>query len=43
MFQGTNDVYQFLSGIPITPSSKFLHLHDPEELSEYKKVVHYMR
>ena len=42
-FQGTNDVYQFLSGVPITPSTRFLSLRHQDVLSEYKKVVYYMR
>ena len=43
IFQGTNAVYQFLSGVPITPQTKFLHLQNPDVLSDYKQVVHYMR
>ena len=35
-------MYQFLSGVPITPRSRFLHLNDPDVLVEYKAVIHYM-
>ncbi|GAB6029644.1 hypothetical protein CHUAL_005379 [Chamberlinius hualienensis] len=41
--QKDNDTYEFLSGIPITPRSRFLALHDPEILEEFKTVIHYMR
>lgn len=41
--QGSNDVYQFLSGVPIIPQTKFLHLQNPDVLADYKQVVHYMR
>ena len=41
--QGTNDVYQFLSGVPITPGTRFLRLMNPDILAEYRKVIHYMR
>ena len=42
-FQGNNDVYQFLSGVAITPATRFLHLKDPEVMTDYLRVVHYMR
>jgi sn1-specific diacylglycerol lipase len=41
--QGTNEVYEFLSGVPITPSTRFLSLRLPEVLHNYKKTVHFMR
>ncbi|XP_070190358.1 diacylglycerol lipase-alpha-like isoform X2 [Littorina saxatilis] len=41
--QGTNDVYQFLSGIPVTPTTQFLQLTQPEVMGEFIKVIHYMR
>ncbi|ELT97131.1 hypothetical protein CAPTEDRAFT_139126 [Capitella teleta] len=41
--QGSNDVYQFLSGVHITPDTKFLSLKCDDTLKEYQKVVHYMR
>ena len=42
LLQGTNEVYQFLSGVPITPQTKFLHLQNQDVLSDYKQVVHYI-
>ncbi|CAH1799397.1 unnamed protein product [Owenia fusiformis] len=41
--QASNDVYQFLSGVSIRPDSRFLCLKDPVELTEFKKVVHFMK
>ena len=41
--QGTNDVYQYLSGVPVTPSTRFLQLTQPEVMGEFIKVIHYMR
>ncbi|KAK3595240.1 hypothetical protein CHS0354_021556 [Potamilus streckersoni] len=41
--QETNDIYQYLSGIPITPRTEFLQLGQPEVLAQYKQVIHYMR
>lgn len=38
-----NDVYEFLSGVPITPSTRFLQLSSPEGKEEFEKIVHYMR
>ena len=41
--QGTNDVYQYLSGVPVTPSTRFLQLTQPEVMGEFIKVIHSMR
>ncbi|XP_021355357.1 sn1-specific diacylglycerol lipase alpha-like isoform X2 [Mizuhopecten yessoensis] len=41
--EGSNDVYQYLSGRAITPQTEFLQLGQPEVMEEYKLVVHYMR
>lgn len=41
--QGTNDVYQYLSGVPVTPTTRFLQLTQPEVMGEFIKVIHYMR
>ncbi|XP_076467047.1 diacylglycerol lipase-alpha-like isoform X2 [Babylonia areolata] len=41
--QGTNDVYQYLSGVPVTPNTQFLQLTQPEVMGEFIKVIHYMR
>ncbi|XP_071524399.1 diacylglycerol lipase-alpha-like, partial [Panulirus ornatus] len=38
-----NDVYEFLSGVPITPKTRFLQLSSPEGKEEFEKIVHYMR
>ncbi|XP_063850553.1 diacylglycerol lipase-alpha-like isoform X2 [Scylla paramamosain] len=38
-----NDIYEFLSGVPITPSTRFLQLSSPEGKEEFEKIVHYMR
>ncbi|CAG5121550.1 unnamed protein product, partial [Candidula unifasciata] len=40
---GSNDVYQFLSGVPITPQTRFLQLSQPDVLEDFQKVIHYMR
>ena len=36
-------MYQFLSGVPVTPTTKFLSLKSADSLNEYQKVIHYMR
>ncbi|XP_055888225.1 diacylglycerol lipase-alpha-like isoform X3 [Biomphalaria glabrata] len=41
--QGDNDVYQFLSGVPINPQTKFLQLSQPDVMENFQKVIHYMR
>ena len=41
--QGSNDVYEFLSGVPITPMTSFLDLTRDDVMREYRTVVHYMR
>lgn len=41
--QTENDVYQYLSGVPIVPSTEFLQLSHPDVMEEYNKVIHYMR
>ncbi|XP_064082451.1 diacylglycerol lipase-alpha-like [Macrobrachium nipponense] len=38
-----NDIYEFLSGVPITPRSRFLQLSSLEGKEEFEKIVHYMR
>lgn len=40
--QKTNDIYQYLSGAPITPKTHFLQLNDPNVMEEYKLIIHYM-
>ncbi|CAL1537427.1 unnamed protein product, partial [Lymnaea stagnalis] len=41
--QGNNDVYQFLSGVPINPQTRFLQLSQPDVMDAFQKVIHYMR
>ncbi|XP_025097002.1 sn1-specific diacylglycerol lipase alpha-like isoform X4 [Pomacea canaliculata] len=41
--QGTSGIYQYLSGVPITPNTRFLQLTQPEVMGEFIKVIHYMR
>ncbi|RUS83012.1 hypothetical protein EGW08_009249, partial [Elysia chlorotica] len=41
--QGSNDVYQFLSGVPVTPQTRFLQLSQQDVMADFHKVTHYMR
>ena len=41
--QGTNNVYRFLSGVPITPRSQFMALQSPDVMADFKHVIYYMR
>ncbi|KAL5010448.1 hypothetical protein ScPMuIL_012753 [Solemya velum] len=41
--QCNNDVYQYLSGVPVTPRTKFVQLGQTNVLNEYKLVIHYMK
>ncbi|XP_067676566.1 diacylglycerol lipase-alpha-like isoform X2 [Haliotis asinina] len=43
VWQGNNDVYQYLSGVPITPHTQFLQLSVPSVMEDYRRVIHYMR
>ena len=43
LHQGSNEVYQYLSGVAITPQTQFLQLGQPEVMEEFKLVIHYMR
>ena len=40
--QQTNEVYQFLSVVPISPETKFVSLRDVVELELFKTVIHFM-
>ena len=42
IFQPSNNVYDFLSGVKVTPDTKFLALDNPGELSKLVNTVHYM-
>lgn len=41
--QNSNDTYEFLSGVKVTPASTFLALNQPDQLAFFKDVIHYMR
>jgi len=41
--QGNNDVYEFLSGVPVTPMTSFVDVSRDDVMREYRTVVHYMR
>ncbi|XP_035709035.1 sn1-specific diacylglycerol lipase alpha isoform X3 [Folsomia candida] len=38
-----NNTYEFLSGIAITPNTKFVAMNDAQDLEAYHNVVYYMR
>ncbi|KAK0092375.1 hypothetical protein PV326_001578 [Microctonus aethiopoides] len=40
--QRKNDTYEFLSGVPITPRTKFLSLTEDGDLAHFQAVIHYM-
>jgi len=40
--QHCNDTYEFLSGVPVTPRTKFVALGEPDEMAEFQMVIHYM-
>lgn len=40
--QKRNDVYQFLSGVAITPHTKFVSLKNPKMLAEFKAALYYL-
>ena len=40
--QQTNEVYQFLSGVPVSPATRFLSLRDVDERRTLEDVLHYM-
>ncbi|XP_018331978.1 sn1-specific diacylglycerol lipase alpha isoform X2 [Agrilus planipennis] len=39
--QRKNDTYEFLSGVPITPRTHFLSLHEGGDLELFQAVIHY--
>ena len=41
--QKSNDIYTSLSGIGITPTTKFLDTNDPLEVDEIKELIHFMQ
>ena len=42
MFQQSNNVYDFLSGVKVTPETKFLAVDNPLEMSQLLNTVHFM-
>ncbi|XP_065343511.1 diacylglycerol lipase-alpha isoform X2 [Cloeon dipterum] len=40
--QRCNDTYEFLSGVPVTPRTKFVALGEPEQMAQFQMVIHYM-
>ncbi|KAG5329957.1 DGLA lipase, partial [Acromyrmex heyeri] len=40
--QRKNDTYEFLSGVPVTPRTKFLSLTEDGDLSHFQLAIHYM-
>ncbi|XP_044017394.1 diacylglycerol lipase-alpha isoform X5 [Aphidius gifuensis] len=40
--QRKNDTYEFLSGVPITPRTKFLSLTEDGDLGHFQDTIHYM-
>jgi sn1-specific diacylglycerol lipase len=40
--QRCNDTYEFLSGVAVTPRTEFVALGEPDQLEEFRAVIHYM-
>ena len=40
--QVKNDIYEFLSGVPITPRTKFLTFTEDGDLDQFQSAIHYM-
>lgn len=40
--QKKNDTYEFLSGVPVTPRTKFLSLTEDGDLGHFQLAIHYM-
>ena len=41
--QDQNDIYEFLSGVPITSRTRFLSLHEPDQLEAFQQTAYYMK
>ncbi|KAH3738736.1 diacylglycerol lipase-alpha-like [Dreissena polymorpha] len=41
--QDSNPIERYMSGIQITPNTKFLQLDDPSNLHQFQQITHYMR
>lgn len=40
--QQNNDTYEFLSGVPITPRTKFLSQNNASDAVYFENIIHYM-
>lgn len=40
--QRKNDTYEFLSGVPVTPRTKFLSMTEDGDLGHFQLAIHYM-
>lgn len=41
--QDQNDIYEFLSGVAVTSRTRFLSLHEPDQLEAFQLTAHYMK
>lgn len=41
--QDQNDIYEFLSGVAVTSKTRFLSLHEPDQLEAFQLTAHYMK
>ncbi|EFX72758.1 hypothetical protein DAPPUDRAFT_58603 [Daphnia pulex] len=41
--QDQNDIYEFLSGVAVTSRTRFLSLHEPDQLEAFQLTEHYMK
>lgn len=42
LLQRKNDTYEYLSGVPVTPNTRFLPLGDAQYYEHFQLVIHYM-
>jgi len=42
-YQGKCETYEFLSGVPITPSTQFVSLRNPDTRSLFTRAIHFIR
>lgn len=42
LLQRKNDTYEYLSGVPVTPNTRFLPLGDAQYYEHFQSVIHYM-
>ena len=41
--QQSNGIYEFLSGVAVTPRTQFLALSEPDQLEAFRMTAHYMK